>query len=149
MQHAQSPEDAEHLVAHGTAIFGTGPLFCTQVGPVLGAHLGSGVLVGGIVRRLNPDLSRATPAERRDDRRHRMNRLRGCMGSATACARRSEAHACPRLEEASPAETPLATATDEAQERRPAQGQAPAFGATAEAGGRLTVGKGDEIAVVA
>lgn len=49
VQHAQSPEDAEHLVAQGTAIFGTGPLFCTQVGPVLGAHLGSGMLVGGIV----------------------------------------------------------------------------------------------------
>ena len=50
VQHAQSPEDAEHLVAKGTAIFGAEPLFCTQVGPVLGAHLGSGMLVGGIVR---------------------------------------------------------------------------------------------------
>jgi DegV family protein with EDD domain len=50
VQHAQSHEDAEHLVAHGTAIFDTGPLFCSQVGPVLGAHLGSGLLVGGIVR---------------------------------------------------------------------------------------------------
>jgi fatty acid kinase fatty acid binding subunit len=50
VQHAQSPEDAEHLVAQGTAIFGAGPLFCTQVGPVLGTHLGSGMLVGGIVR---------------------------------------------------------------------------------------------------
>ena len=50
VQHAQSSEDAEHLVAHGTAIFGTGPLFCTQVGPVLGTHLGCGILVGGIVR---------------------------------------------------------------------------------------------------
>ncbi len=50
VQHAQSPEDAEQLVAEGTAIFGAGPLFCTQVGPVLGAHLGSGMLVGGIVR---------------------------------------------------------------------------------------------------
>jgi DegV family protein with EDD domain len=51
VQHAQSPEDAEQLVAHGTALFGAGPLFCTQVGPVLGAHLGSGILVGGIVSR--------------------------------------------------------------------------------------------------
>jgi hypothetical protein len=50
VQHAQSLEDAEHLVAHGTAIFGAEPLFCTQVGPVLGAHLGSGLLVGGFVR---------------------------------------------------------------------------------------------------
>ena len=50
VQHAQSPEDAEHLVAQGTETFGAGPLFCTEVGPVLGAHLGSGVLVGGVVR---------------------------------------------------------------------------------------------------
>ena len=48
VQHAQAPEDAAHLVARGRAILGTEPLFCTQVGPVLGAHLGSGVLVGGI-----------------------------------------------------------------------------------------------------
>ncbi len=50
VQHAQSVEAADHLVAHGTAIFGGGPLLCTQVGPVLGAHLGSGLLVGGVVR---------------------------------------------------------------------------------------------------
>lgn len=50
VQHAQAPEDAERLVAEGTAIFGAGPLFCTQVGPVLGAHLGPGMLVGGMVR---------------------------------------------------------------------------------------------------
>jgi fatty acid kinase fatty acid binding subunit len=50
IQHAQSPDDAAHLVETGTALFGAEPLFCTQVGPVLGAHLGSGVLVGGVVR---------------------------------------------------------------------------------------------------
>jgi DegV family protein with EDD domain len=48
VQHAQSPEDADHLVEQGTRIFGAGPLFCTEVGPVLGAHLGSGMLVGGV-----------------------------------------------------------------------------------------------------
>ena len=48
VQHAQSLADAETLVAEGEAAFGTEPLFCTQVGPVLGAHLGSGMLVGGI-----------------------------------------------------------------------------------------------------
>jgi DegV family protein with EDD domain len=47
VQHAQSPGDAATLVAEGTAIFGAEPLFCTEVGPVLGAHLGSGMLVGG------------------------------------------------------------------------------------------------------
>ncbi len=48
VQHAQSFDDAETLVTGGTEIFGKAPLFCTQVGPVLGAHLGSGMLVGGI-----------------------------------------------------------------------------------------------------
>jgi DegV family protein with EDD domain len=48
VQHAQSAGDARHLTDHGTAILGKPPLFCTEVGPVLGAHLGSGMLVGGI-----------------------------------------------------------------------------------------------------
>ncbi len=50
VQHAQAPADAERLVAEGTALFGFAPLFCTEVGPVLGAHLGSGILVGGMTR---------------------------------------------------------------------------------------------------
>jgi DegV family protein with EDD domain len=49
IQHAQSPDDAQRLVEEGRKTFGTEPLFCTQVGPVLGAHLGSGLLVGGLV----------------------------------------------------------------------------------------------------
>jgi DegV family protein with EDD domain len=48
VQHAQSPDDAERLVTRGLEIFGSEPLFCTQVGPVLGAHLGAGMLVGGM-----------------------------------------------------------------------------------------------------
>jgi DegV family protein with EDD domain len=55
VQHAQSLDDAEALVAQGTETLGKEPLFCTQVGPVLGAHLGSGMLVGGIgCRPQNP-----------------------------------------------------------------------------------------------
>jgi DegV family protein with EDD domain len=50
VQHAQSPSDAERLVAAGREVFGFDPLFCTQVGPVLGAHLGAGMLVGGMTR---------------------------------------------------------------------------------------------------
>jgi DegV family protein with EDD domain len=48
VQHAQSDDDAATLVREGKALFGTEPLFCTEVGPVLGAHLGSGMLVGGV-----------------------------------------------------------------------------------------------------
>jgi DegV family protein with EDD domain len=50
VQHAQAYDQAAELVDRGTEIFGSDPLFCTQVGPVLGAHLGSGVLVGGMTR---------------------------------------------------------------------------------------------------
>ncbi|HEY1833744.1 MAG TPA: DegV family protein [Solirubrobacteraceae bacterium] len=53
VQHAQSHEDAERLVEAGRELFGTEPLFCTEVGPVLGAHLGSGMLVGGMRRTLS------------------------------------------------------------------------------------------------
>ncbi len=49
VQHAQSESDAERMVGEGEAIFASQPLFCTQVGPVLGAHLGAGLLVGGMV----------------------------------------------------------------------------------------------------
>jgi DegV family protein with EDD domain len=55
VQHAQSSADAERLVAEGSAIFGFEPLFCTEVGPVLGAHLGSGMLVGGMTRPRTDD----------------------------------------------------------------------------------------------
>jgi DegV family protein with EDD domain len=50
VQHAQASADAELMVARGSEIFGSEPLFCTEVGPVLGAHLGSGLLVGGMTR---------------------------------------------------------------------------------------------------
>lgn len=53
VQHAQSEDAAAHLVARGREILGKPPLFCTQVGPVLGAHLGKGMLVGGM-RRSSP-----------------------------------------------------------------------------------------------
>ena len=56
VQHAQSLTDAEQLVSAGTAIFGSEPLFCTQVGPVLGAHLGAGMLVGGVAVPATLDL---------------------------------------------------------------------------------------------
>ncbi len=48
VQHAQSAGDAARLVETGSELFGKEPLFCTEVGPVLGAHLGAGMLVGGM-----------------------------------------------------------------------------------------------------
>jgi fatty acid kinase fatty acid binding subunit len=49
VQHIQAPEEAEQLVDYGRAIFGTEPLFVSEVGPVIGAHVGPGLLgVGGV-----------------------------------------------------------------------------------------------------
>jgi DegV family protein with EDD domain len=49
VQHIQAPGEAEQLVAEGREIFGTEPLFVSEVGPVIGAHVGPGLLgVGGI-----------------------------------------------------------------------------------------------------
>ena len=87
VQHAQSSEDAEHLVAHGTAIFGTAPLFCTQVGPVLGTHLGCGILVGascaleGVPRRPTGETSPVMEVDRNsavDDQREQVAPCAGC-----------------------------------------------------------------------
>ena len=51
VQHAQAARGRQRLVEQGSGSIGSEPLFCTQVGPVLGAHLGSGMLVGGVSRR--------------------------------------------------------------------------------------------------
>src|ERR1044072_9209100 len=48
IQHAQSPGDAAALVAAGRETLGREPLFCTEVGPVLGAHPGSAMVGSGV-----------------------------------------------------------------------------------------------------
>jgi fatty acid-binding protein DegV len=48
VQHIQAPDDAERLVEYGRKVFGTEPVFVSEVGPVIGAHVGPGLLgVGG------------------------------------------------------------------------------------------------------
>jgi DegV family protein with EDD domain len=49
VQHIQAPELADELVGHGREIFGIEPAFVSEVGPVIGAHVGPGLLgVGGL-----------------------------------------------------------------------------------------------------
>jgi DegV family protein with EDD domain len=49
VQHVQDPENAERLVEECRPIFGRDPVFTSEIGPVLGAHVGPGLLgVGGI-----------------------------------------------------------------------------------------------------
>ena len=53
VQHIQSPEQADRLVEAGRELFGTDPLFVSEVGPVIGAHAGPGLFgVGGVPSRL-------------------------------------------------------------------------------------------------
>jgi DegV family protein with EDD domain len=49
VQHIQAPEEAAQLVAEGERIMGRPPLFVSEVGPVIGTHVGPGLLgVGGV-----------------------------------------------------------------------------------------------------
>ncbi|HEX8207144.1 MAG TPA: DegV family protein, partial [Solirubrobacteraceae bacterium] len=49
VQHIQAPDVAERLVERGREIFGSEPVCVSEVGPVIGAHVGPGLVgVGGI-----------------------------------------------------------------------------------------------------
>jgi DegV family protein with EDD domain len=53
VQHVQDPETAERLMEACRPIFGSDPVFTSEVGPVIGAHVGPGLLgIGGIPRSL-------------------------------------------------------------------------------------------------
>jgi DegV family protein with EDD domain len=53
VQHVQAPDVADRLVARGREIFGCEPAFVSEVGPVIGAHVGPGLVgFGGIPRAL-------------------------------------------------------------------------------------------------
>jgi DegV family protein with EDD domain len=49
VQHVQDPENAERLIEACKPIFGCDPAFTSEVGPVIGAHVGPGLLgIGGV-----------------------------------------------------------------------------------------------------
>jgi DegV family protein with EDD domain len=53
VQHIQAPEQAAQLEARGREIFGTDPVMVSEIGPVIGTHVGPGLLgAGGIPRAL-------------------------------------------------------------------------------------------------
>lgn len=49
VQHIQAPEDAAELARRGTEIFGHEPLVISQIGPVIGTHVGPGLLGAGAI----------------------------------------------------------------------------------------------------
>jgi DegV family protein with EDD domain len=53
VQHIRAPEQAAELAARGREIFGHDPLVVSEIGPVIGTHVGPGLLgAGGIPRSL-------------------------------------------------------------------------------------------------
>jgi DegV family protein with EDD domain len=53
VQHIQAESEARRLAEAAEAVIGTPPLFISEVGPVIGAHVGPGLLgVGGVPSRL-------------------------------------------------------------------------------------------------
>jgi fatty acid-binding protein DegV len=51
VQHVQDHETARRLVDECRQIFGSDPVFVSEIGPVLGAHVGPGLIgVGGVTR---------------------------------------------------------------------------------------------------
>jgi DegV family protein with EDD domain len=53
VQHVQAAERAERLVERGREVFESEPLFVSEIGPVIGAHVGPGLLgVGAMPRAL-------------------------------------------------------------------------------------------------
>ncbi len=51
VQHTHNPDQAQALVARGREIFGSEPVFVSEIGPVIGTHIGPGLLGVGGTRR--------------------------------------------------------------------------------------------------
>ena len=52
IQHIQAPEEAARLADRGREIFGSEPILISEIGPVIGTHVGPGLLgAGGLPRR--------------------------------------------------------------------------------------------------
>jgi DegV family protein with EDD domain len=49
VQHIQAPEEAAELAARGTEIFGHPPQVISEIGPVIGTHVGPGLLGAGAI----------------------------------------------------------------------------------------------------
>jgi DegV family protein with EDD domain len=50
VQHIHDPDSARQLVEEGRQVFGSDPIFVSEIGPVIGAHIGPGLLGFGGIR---------------------------------------------------------------------------------------------------
>jgi DegV family protein with EDD domain len=51
VQHVRAPDVAERLIERGREIYGCEPAFVSEVGPVIGAHVGPGLVGAGAIPR--------------------------------------------------------------------------------------------------
>jgi DegV family protein with EDD domain len=51
VQHVQAHETAERMVERGREVFGSDPVFVSEIGPVIGAHVGPGLVGFGAIPR--------------------------------------------------------------------------------------------------
>jgi DegV family protein with EDD domain len=49
VQHIQAPEQADHLAARGREVMGCEPRLISEIGPVIGTHVGPGLLGAGAI----------------------------------------------------------------------------------------------------
>lgn len=57
VQHIQAPDEAARLVERGREIFNCEPVFVSEIGPVIGTHVGPGLIgAGGLPRALMAEL---------------------------------------------------------------------------------------------
>lgn len=53
VQHVQDHESAEQLIGDARDVFGCEPVFCSEIGPVIGAHVGPGLVgIGSVTKTL-------------------------------------------------------------------------------------------------
>jgi DegV family protein with EDD domain len=53
VQHIQAPDEAASLISHAEETMGTPPLWVSEIGPVIGAHVGPGLLgIGGLASEM-------------------------------------------------------------------------------------------------
>ena len=87
IQHIRAPEQAARMAERGEEIFGRPPEFVSEIGPVIGAHVGPGLLgVTALPSRCSGPSDPAPPAAGRGRRRPTI----GDRRRATAPARRAD-----------------------------------------------------------
>ena len=90
LQHIQAPDVAERLAERGREIYGRQPEFVSEIGPVIGTHIGPGLL--GVAGPAQPTCSAPSDAVR-----SALEPRRGARGRRAARRRAAVAAASPSV----------------------------------------------------